>query len=565
MKKINRIISLLLAVLMLLSASAVFTVSADADLPFTDVSPNAWYTEAIRYCYSKNYVSGTSPTTFNPAGNLTRAQFVVLLANIAGADISVYQTVESGFRDVTVKHWFHNAVTWASHRGYVAGTGEKQFSPNAMLTREQLARIFYVYSEKNGYDVASRADLSRFTDAAKISSWAKDQVSWAVSKGIINGMTATTVAPRGNATRAQAAQIIMTYTTIDFALNINRFRAFASELDPYIPDDAEYWAPPKVFQNYEVISTSTEVSGKTTYNYSNIAEFVHYDKPDVMTFMYTEKVESTEDGVNFEGYKQIYGAVYQGKTEVVVKFRDIETYNSFTAFGSFTASGGYNYTITNISGYKFTEAEAKAIVDTFIPGAIAALDSQSKKICGYRFISVVNAAPKYATLDGMTDHNKVLYSLPIDLEYYNEISYSNLEYRYDCVDNGISTDDGYKNDRATVNLSYNLDNESYSVYYIEDKSSKEDGVYTYRNTIITIDMDKEPATVYLSHDDGDKRYSAQVTVSANGSYTFEIRSNKNMTVSECNAHAKSFIDKALKAFNDTLKPMGGVTVADLCN
>ena len=135
---IKRITAVFLCLLML-SSSLVITVSSAYKNPFTDVKPDYWYAKAVEYCVKNNYVSGTSPTTFSPAKNLTRAQFVTLLANISGADVSVYAKVDSGFRDVKTEHWYHNAVTWAANRGYVSGTSADKFSPNANVTREQLA------------------------------------------------------------------------------------------------------------------------------------------------------------------------------------------------------------------------------------------------------------------------------------------------------------------------------------------------------------------------------------------------------------------------------------------
>ena len=100
MKTFKRIISAVLTLMMLCPMLCAFSVNAAPGLPFTDVISGAWYEAAIKYCYENNYVSGTSATKFAPAGNLTRAQFVTLLANIAGADTSLYSSAESGFSDV---------------------------------------------------------------------------------------------------------------------------------------------------------------------------------------------------------------------------------------------------------------------------------------------------------------------------------------------------------------------------------------------------------------------------------------------------------------------------------
>ncbi len=188
-----------------------YTPEYDILNQFKDVNKNAWYADAVRYCVSMGYASGMNSTTFAPNATLTRAQFVQLLAGIDGVDLSQYSETNSTFTDVKMGTWFHNAVTWAVRNNYVAGMSADSFKPNNNLTREQLVRILYNYAADNGRDMEGRADLTVFADHSKVSDWAYEEMSWAVNEGIISGMSATTVGPRGTATRAQAMQIIMTY------------------------------------------------------------------------------------------------------------------------------------------------------------------------------------------------------------------------------------------------------------------------------------------------------------------------------------------------------------------
>ncbi len=243
----KRIISLLLCALMLLSVCSV-AVSADETewgLPFTDLVEGAWYMEGIEYCYSYGIVAGMTETTFEPNGTLTRAQFVQILAMYDMADLSIYNGLSCGFEDVKPSHWYSNAVCWAYSKGYVAGVSETRFAPNAPITREQFARILYVYAESWDADVSYRADLSAFEDESKVSSWAYEQIQWAVAIGIISGVSETELAPRNNATRAQACRMIMTfddyfstgylkndtyYALVDYI----RANGTVSELDPAV-------------------------------------------------------------------------------------------------------------------------------------------------------------------------------------------------------------------------------------------------------------------------------------------------------------------------------------------
>ena len=183
-------------------------------LPFTDVGEKTWYYEGVNYCYQSYYISGTSPDRFSPHSNITREQFVMMLANIAGVDLSAYAEADTGMGDVPSGKWYSAAVAWAVAEGYVSGVSEGVFGLGQNITREQLARLLYLYSEKQGADVEARADLSIFTDEASISEWAYDNVSWAVAKGLISGMKPTELGARGTATRAQAARIFMMYDIV---------------------------------------------------------------------------------------------------------------------------------------------------------------------------------------------------------------------------------------------------------------------------------------------------------------------------------------------------------------
>lgn len=177
---------------------------------FSDVSANAWYTEAISETVENKFMNGMSETKFSPASPLTRAQFVMILANIEKVDLSVYADRQS-FNDVPKSRWYHNAVEWAKESGVTSGVSETRFAPEDKVTRQQLARFLCTYAELKGIAMPEGADLSAFTDAAKTADWARESVEKAVAAGIINGMTPTTLDPRGTATRAQIAVMINSF------------------------------------------------------------------------------------------------------------------------------------------------------------------------------------------------------------------------------------------------------------------------------------------------------------------------------------------------------------------
>ncbi|MBR4882092.1 MAG: S-layer homology domain-containing protein, partial [Clostridia bacterium] len=177
------------------------------DERFTDVSANAWYTEAVSWASENKFMNGTAEDKFSPSTALTRAQFVMILANIEGADLSAYANKQS-FSDVPKGRWYSTAVEWAKDKGVTSGVSDDRFAPNDKVTRQQLARFLCTYAELRSIEMPEGADLSGFTDENKIADWAKESMETAVAAGLVTGMTETTLAPRDNATRAQISLII---------------------------------------------------------------------------------------------------------------------------------------------------------------------------------------------------------------------------------------------------------------------------------------------------------------------------------------------------------------------
>ena len=166
-----------------------------------------WAEKFITPICSLGYMSGTSSTTFEPDVKTSRAMLVRVLYSIEGSP-SV-EGLSNPFKDVKNGEWYTSAVIWAYHTRVVSGTTETTFSPNDNITREQFASILYRYAKSvKGIDVSSQADLSKFTDAGKISSYAKEAISWANAEGYINGMTPTALEPKSSSTRAQMATIL---------------------------------------------------------------------------------------------------------------------------------------------------------------------------------------------------------------------------------------------------------------------------------------------------------------------------------------------------------------------
>lgn len=186
-------------------------VTAIARFPFTDVVAGTWYYGAAAYAYNNGLFAGMTPTTFAPNATMTRAMLVSVLWRLAGAPAP---KAPNTFVDVPDGAWYTDAVTWAAENGVVSGIGGSRFDPSGFVTREQTAEILYNYAHNKGYDVSARADLTAFPDAASVSGWAEEALSWANAAGLINGTVRdgqTILDPQGSASRAQVAMILMNY------------------------------------------------------------------------------------------------------------------------------------------------------------------------------------------------------------------------------------------------------------------------------------------------------------------------------------------------------------------
>lgn len=204
MKKVKKILCVLLTLCILLSAMPV-SASAAGKIPFTDVKPGSWYTDAVTYVYENGMMSGVSANKFDPSGMTTRAMFVTVLYQLQGKP---EVTAQNKFTDVKSGSWYENAVIWASENGVVGGVSDTQFAPDRKITREQLTLILYKYAEYTGYDTGTLVSLEGFSDAGKVSSWAEAGVKWAVGESLISGVSQNTLSPGGTASRAQIAVIL---------------------------------------------------------------------------------------------------------------------------------------------------------------------------------------------------------------------------------------------------------------------------------------------------------------------------------------------------------------------
>ena len=176
-------------------------------LPFTDMNGH-WAYDAVSYAYKNSLMNGVNASRFAPDSTLNRAMMVTMLYRMTGSPAVSGNSV---FSDVPSGKWYSDAVQWASVNGVVNGVGKHRFAPDTQITREQMASMMMRYAQFKQYSTGKSADLSAFNDAGSISSWALESMKWANAAGLINGRTASTIAPQDTANRAEAATILMRF------------------------------------------------------------------------------------------------------------------------------------------------------------------------------------------------------------------------------------------------------------------------------------------------------------------------------------------------------------------
>ncbi len=177
---------------------------------FDDVKKGVWYEDAVRYVATEGLMNGVSGSQFGPDATTTRAMVVTVLYRMEGSPEVEGDTPFTDLKDA----WYMDPVAWAYENQIVNGMNPTSFAPNGQITREQLATILHRYSDYKGYDVAGREFTDSYPDVGKVSSWAKDALSWANAVGLVTGNNIGGVAhldPQGKATRAQVATILMRF------------------------------------------------------------------------------------------------------------------------------------------------------------------------------------------------------------------------------------------------------------------------------------------------------------------------------------------------------------------
>ena len=189
---------------------ALFT-KADSILwenPFDDVKETDWFYEAVKFAVQQGLMNGTADDAFDPHASASRAALVTVLWRLEGSPV---ETDSVSFLDVDPGLWYSEAIVWAAKHNIVLGFSAEIFRPDSIVTREQAASILFRYASYKGYDTSAQKSLDLYEDADKISDYALNNMNWAVTSGLINGITTTTLDPTGESNRAQIAMLLFNF------------------------------------------------------------------------------------------------------------------------------------------------------------------------------------------------------------------------------------------------------------------------------------------------------------------------------------------------------------------
>ena len=177
----------------------------ETPFPFTDVAESRWSYSYIKEMYDAGVINGMTATTFAPAANVTRAQFVTMIARLADADVSGYAS--GPFADVPAGSWYAPYVNWAAANGIVNGTSATTFDPNTTISRQDMAVMLYNYTQHFGVQLDQKT-VTAFTDEGSVAAYALPAVQALHRAGVINGMPDGSFRPYDTATREQACAVL---------------------------------------------------------------------------------------------------------------------------------------------------------------------------------------------------------------------------------------------------------------------------------------------------------------------------------------------------------------------
>jgi hypothetical protein len=209
----KRLLALMLAIVMVAGSVSVLANESNVvpqPLPFTDVAATSWYYPHVRTVWENNLFQGTSADTFYPHGTVTRGMFIQVLANLDGANLSLYRITAPLFDDTDPVAWYFGAVQWGAIHEISHTLNPNIFEPSRAITREEMAVMLY---NLNDYDGPGHRSALPFTDIRDLGMWERTAALHLSAAGILSGYNLQFM-PNNNATRAEVAQMFKNYMSL---------------------------------------------------------------------------------------------------------------------------------------------------------------------------------------------------------------------------------------------------------------------------------------------------------------------------------------------------------------
>lgn len=176
---------------------------------FTDLYLDIWCHAGLDFVLTRGYMIGTSDTLFSPDASMTRAMIVTVLYRISKSlGMDVSADGTLPFSDTPAGTWYYDALRWAYKNNVAKGFSADSFAPNQPVTREQITLFVSRFAEFVGDDTSNNGDISKFSDVSTLSAESKKAIAWAVSRGVLNGYENGELRPKNTATRAHFASML---------------------------------------------------------------------------------------------------------------------------------------------------------------------------------------------------------------------------------------------------------------------------------------------------------------------------------------------------------------------
>ena len=205
-------VMVVLAMFFSVASSVALAAASEQSLPFVDVDSQDWFYEHVRDMFERGVMIGMDAETFAPDRNVTRAMAAQTLYNLEGRpDVS---WMPNPFSDVSPDAWYHDAVVWAAWRSIISGFGDGTFAPGEYITRAHLTILLDNDTRSWVLRLPTLRPAPFFIDDADIRSYAREAIDRFFRAMLINGRPDGRFDPQGSATRAELATMLSGFVVL---------------------------------------------------------------------------------------------------------------------------------------------------------------------------------------------------------------------------------------------------------------------------------------------------------------------------------------------------------------